>query len=249
MNIELQTRIVTTRDDWSLARFELLASISREKSNDFESRLFAVTTCGGEPLEAANPVLSILYRGDFEEVWLSTVDTGAAFRQTEYVGSPESWTVQIDWPNCDPGADNELRQLEVAADIRPVRVDEWSPADVVVFLPSCPHEGAVHGQQDRDALVIRNGFNLTVAFECSRGRGRFIAECRLHRFAEDNFDLQWAHPSFVNEPAGVPMLRDPAAVASVRVYVRNVATWLALLESDEWESLVWNRSLESFSHA
>lgn len=141
MSLELQTRIVTTRDDWSLARFELLASISREKNDDFESRLFAVTTCGREPPEAANPVLSILYRGDFEEVWLSTVDTGAAFRQREYVGSPEPRTVQIDWPNCHPGADNELRQLEVAADIRLVRVDEWSPADVVVFLPSLPSRG------------------------------------------------------------------------------------------------------------
>jgi hypothetical protein len=247
MSLELQTRIVTTRDDWSLARFELLASISREKNDDFESRLFAVTTCGREPLEAANPVLSILYRGDFEEVWLSTVDTGAAFRQREYVGSPGQFRstgpTVIPAPTMSCGS-SRLRQISVSYALTSGR-----PPTLLCSCRVALARGAAHGQEDRDALVIRNGFNLAVAFECSRGRGRFIAECRLHRFAEDNFDLQWAHPSFVNEPAGVPMLRDPAAVASVRVYVRNVATWLALLESDEWESLVWNRSLESFSHA
>lgn len=34
-----------------------------------------------ESLEAADPILSVLYRGAFDAAWLATVDTRAGFRQ------------------------------------------------------------------------------------------------------------------------------------------------------------------------
>lgn len=67
------------------------------------------------------------------------------------------------------------------------------------------------------------GFKLAMAFEASPGKGRFIAECSFYHFADDLGDQA--------------ILRELTALASVRIYVRNVATWLALLEIDESESV------------
>jgi hypothetical protein len=64
-----------------------------------------------------------------------------------------------------------------------------------------------------------------MTFEASPGKGRFIAECSFYHFADASGDHA--------------VLGEPTALASVRIYVRNVATWLALLESDESESLTW----------
>jgi hypothetical protein len=105
----------------------------------------------------------------------------------------------------------------------------------VPFLPSHPHEGAVHAPENEDARVIAQGrskatgrrFNLAVAFEASRGKGRAIAESSFHHFADYNWDPRRGSPSFVTEAPGDAILRDPAALASVHRYVRNVATWLA----------------------
>jgi hypothetical protein len=68
-------------------------------------------------------------------------------------------------------------------------------------------------------------FKPAMAFEASPGKGRFIAECSVYHFAGNSSD----HAA----------LSEPMALASVRIYVRNVATWLALLESDESDSLTW----------
>jgi hypothetical protein len=58
IKILLQTTIVTSRDDWAIARFELLANCLRLQKDGFGTPLFAVTARDREPLEAVDPVLS-----------------------------------------------------------------------------------------------------------------------------------------------------------------------------------------------
>lgn len=82
------------------------------------------------------------------------------------------------------------------------------------------------------STVIDKLFKLAMAFEASPETGRFIAECSFYHVAEDCGDHA--------------MWREPTGLASVRIYVRNVATWLALLESDEWERISWNRSVTRY---
>jgi hypothetical protein len=120
--------------------------------------------------------------------------------------------------------------------VHPVLSDPTSPTGAIRFLPSHPHEGAVSAPQIECARVIARGrrskatgrpFNLSVAFESVEGKGRAIAESSFHHFADYNWDPRAGCPGFVDEPAGDGMLREPAAAASVRRYVRNVASWLA----------------------
>jgi hypothetical protein len=66
-----------------------------------------------------------------------------------------------------------------------------------------------------------------VAFERTHGKGRAIAESSFHHFADYNWDPRKGCPSFVSEPSGDGMLRNPEALASVQLYARNVAAWLA----------------------
>ncbi len=89
--------------------------------------------------------------------------------------------------------------------------------------------------EEQGARVIARGrskvtgrpFNIAVAFESFQGRGRAIAESSFHHFADYNWDPRCGCPTFVDEPSGDAMLREPQALTSVQLYVRNVATWLA----------------------
>ena len=283
IRILLQTTIVPTPDDWSIARFELLANFLRQQQDDAGNPLFAVTARDRESPEAADPVLSTLHRSDFDEMWLFAVDTGAGLRPEEIDAISEfrrggrgllvardhmdlgcsvcnldgvgpahvfhtknhdarfplerddPYTVHIDWPNFHSGANGDFQQVEVVGDTHPVLVDVSSPTGAIQFLPSHPHEGAVNAPENEDARVIASGrskvtgkrFNLAVALEGSRGKGRAIAASSFHHFVDYNWDPRVSCPTFVDEPAGDAMLREPAALASVQRYVRNVATWLA----------------------
>lgn len=109
------------------------------------------------------------------------------------------------------------------------------------FLPAHPHEGAV-GVPDgeRHARVIATGkslttdrsFNLAVAFERRNDGhgnrlGRAVAESSFHHFADYNWDIEMGCPSFVEEAPGNAVEKNPARLADVKAYVRNLALWLA----------------------
>lgn len=276
MKILLQTTIVPTENDWSIARFSLLTSLLREQG-------FDVTARDRESRDAPDSVLSRVHESDFDEVWLFAVDTGdglkteecraiSAFRRRgggllvtrdhmdlgssvcdlDGVGAAhvfrsrnrdtsvpverdDPFTKQIEWPNFHSGANGDFQSVEIVGELHPVLLDESSPGGVIRFLPSHPHEGAVIAPEDSGARVIARGrskatgrpFNLAVAFDGGNGRGRAIAESSFHHFADYNWDPRFGAPSFVEEPPGEGMLREPEAAASVRAYVRNVATWLA----------------------
>lgn len=57
--------------------------------------------------------------------------------------------------------------------------------------------------------------------------GRAIAESSFHHFADYNWDTSKGCPSFVTEGRGDEIRRDPEKLRDVKVYVSNVARWLA----------------------
>ena len=76
IKILLQTTIVPTTDDWSIARFQLLSSFFNQQRDAAGKPLFEVTA--RDRAAATNdPVLSTLQRSDFDEMWLFAVDTGS----------------------------------------------------------------------------------------------------------------------------------------------------------------------------
>ena len=103
-------------------------------------------------------------------------------------------------------------------------------------LPAHPHEGVVGAPPSLagaarvvasgTSLVSGSRFNLCVAVE-EAGKGRAVSDSSFHHFADYNWDPRLGCPSFVSEPAGEAVVRDPAALDDVACYVRNIAAWLA----------------------
>jgi len=80
--------------------------------------------------------------------------------------------------------------------------------------------------------VTGRSFNLIVAFERARDEhgnalGRAIAESSFHHLVDYNWDTSLGCPSFLIEPPGDQIRRDPARLGDIRTYVSNLARWLA----------------------
>jgi hypothetical protein len=65
-----------------------------------------------------------------------------------------------------------------------------------------------------------------VAFEGGEGQGRGVAQSTFHHFADYNWDPREGAPSFVDEPPGDAILRDPEALRQTKQYMANLAGWL-----------------------
>ena len=74
--ILLQTTIPTTRDDWSIARFGLLAEFLDGQNAADGSRLFTVDARDRDRASGPDGMLSRIDESDVEELWLFAVDTG-----------------------------------------------------------------------------------------------------------------------------------------------------------------------------
>lgn len=74
--ILLQTTIPTTEDDWSIARFSLLARLLREQRDESGDRLYEVIMRDRDPPGRPDSILSTIDRSDFDQLWLFAVDTG-----------------------------------------------------------------------------------------------------------------------------------------------------------------------------
>jgi len=83
INILLQTTIVPTADDWSIARFELLSSFLSRQQDAAGKALFAVTARDRATADRIDPVLATLHESDFDEMWLFAVDTGQGLKPPE----------------------------------------------------------------------------------------------------------------------------------------------------------------------
>jgi hypothetical protein len=283
IEILLQTTIPAASDDWSIARFHLLANSLRHERDSDQQPLFNVTARDRDPPGAPDSVLSGLERSEFDQLWLFAVDTGdglsaedcraiSNFRRRggglmltrdhmdlgcsvcgiEEVGAahhfhsknvdpglpPERddpYTTTISWPNFHSGANGDYQLIQVEGARHAVLSNPAAPTGAIRYLPSHPHEGAVSAPPGSDARVIASGtskatgrtFNIAVAFESVAGRGRAIAESTFHHFADYNWNTRLGAPSFVTEPPGDALRREPAAMADTQRYVRNIALWLS----------------------
>jgi len=145
-------------------------------------------------------------------------------------------TPAILWPNYHSGANGDFQQITAIGPTHAVLYDPDAPDGRLHYLPAHPHEGAVGAPAgDASARVIATGiskatgraFNIAVAFERSDAGGRAVAQSTFHHFADYNWNPAAGCPTFVSEKPGDGLAHSPAAQASVRRYVRNLAMWLA----------------------
>jgi hypothetical protein len=84
--ILLQTTIPTTEDDWSIARFAMLADHLASLTDADGARLFEVTARDRDPPGAPDAVLSTLPTSTFDAVWLFAVDEGDGLTSEDCAG-------------------------------------------------------------------------------------------------------------------------------------------------------------------
>ena len=193
----------------------------------------------------------LLVARDHQDVGCSVCDLGpvggAHFFHSKHPELDESRhapddveTTTISWPNYHSGRNGDYQEITPLEPIHELLLDPASPSGVVGFFPAHPHEGAVGVPRDEPhARVIATGrstttgraFNLAVAFERTTDEhgnalGRAVAESSFHHFADYNWDVGKGCPSFVSEPPGDEVAKDPARLDDVKTYVRNLALWL-----------------------
>ena len=152
----------------------------------------------------------------------------------------DTQTESISWPNYHSGRNGDCQRIQPVGSVHELLRDPAS-SGVIEYFAAHPHEGAVGvPAEERNARVIATGtsqttgrvFNLVVAFDRARDAdgnllGRGIAESSFHHFADYNWDTDRGAPSFVTEPLGDGIKREPRALDHIKVYVRNLAAWLA----------------------
>jgi hypothetical protein len=153
----------------------------------------------------------------------------------------DSATQEISWPNYHSGSNGDYQTIAPEGSMHELLRDDSSPSGRVEYFPAHPHEGGVGVPEDEpDARVIATGtskatkrpFNLIVAFERTPDEhghtlGRAVAESSFHHFVDYNWDTQAGCPSFLAEPPGDQIQREPQKLEGVKTYVRNLALWLA----------------------
>jgi len=144
----------------------------------------------------------------------------------------------ISWPNYHSGSNGDYQKI---TPVEPVHELLRNGAGVIEYFPAHPHEGSVGVPEGEEhARVIARGtsqatgreFNLVVAFDERQDRhgnrlGRALAESSFHHFVDYNWDTSKGCPSFLYEPPGDKIKRDPARLADIKTYVSNASRWLA----------------------
>jgi hypothetical protein len=242
---------VTARDRDRLGAPDSVLS-TLDKTRFDQVWLFAVDTGNGLTGEDCAGLSSYRRAGGGVMVTRDHMDLGSSVCKIVAVGAahhfhthnvdPEAllerddpYTTQISWPNFHSGANGDYQVIEALRPVHPVLSNPSSPTGAIRYLPSHPHEGAVSAPAGQSARVIATGvskatarrFNIAVAFEAHDGLGRAIAQSTFHHFADYNWDVRSGAPSFVDEPPGGSLVREPAAIADTQRYSRNVAFWLA----------------------
>jgi len=150
-------------------------------------------------------------------------------------------TETISWPNYHSGSNGDYQTVAPVEPVHELLLNPDNESGVVEYLPAHPHEGGVGVPVGVDhARVIATGtsrvthrpFNLIVAFESAldgdgNTLGRAVAESSFHHFVDYNWDLSKGFPSFLVEPPGDQIKREPEKLGDVKTYVSNLARWLA----------------------
>ena len=149
-------------------------------------------------------------------------------------------TTSISWPNYHSGSNGDYQKITPVSPIHELLRTEENASGTIEYFPAHPHEGSVGVPEGEDsARVIATGkskttgreFNLIVALDekdhPERGlSGRAIAESSFHHFVDYNWDTSKGCPSFLLEPPGDEIERDPRKLNHIKTYVGNVARWL-----------------------
>ena len=147
----------------------------------------------------------------------------------------------ISWPNYHSGNNGDYQNITPVKPVHELLLNPSNPSGVIEYFPAHPHEGSVGvSEGEKHARVIATGisrvsqrpFNLIVAFESaadSHGNqlGRAVAESSFHHLVDYNWDTSKGCPSFLAEPPGDQIKREPEKLADIKAYVENVARWLA----------------------
>jgi hypothetical protein len=150
-------------------------------------------------------------------------------------------TKSISWPNYHSGSNGDYQRITPVEPVHELLQNAASSSGMVEFFPAHPHEGAVGvPENENTARVIATGkslvtgkpFNLIVAFERSPDAhgnllGRGIAESSFHHFVDYNWDINSGCPSFLEEAPGDGIARQPHLLQDTKIYMRNLALWLA----------------------
>jgi len=149
----------------------------------------------------------------------------------------------ISWPNYHSGSNGDYQRVSPVAPVHELLENRDNASGVIEYFPAHPHEGSV-GVPDGEAQarVIATGtskvtgrdFNLIVAFERANDAhgnslGRAIAESSFHHLVDYNWDTSSGCPSFLHEPLGDEIKREPKKLGDIKTYVSNAARWLAPL--------------------
>jgi hypothetical protein len=149
-------------------------------------------------------------------------------------------TKSISWPNYHSGSNGDYQKVTPTGTVHELLRNPDSASGVIEYFPAHPHEGGVGVPEgESDARVIATGtsqvthrpFNLMVAFEQAADNhgntlGRAVAESSFHHFVDYNWDTSMGCPSFLLEPPGDQIEREPEKLEDVKTYVRNLALWL-----------------------
>lgn len=152
----------------------------------------------------------------------------------------------ISWPNYHSGSNGDYQRVTPVAPVHGLLRNADSASGVIEYFPAHPHEGGVGVPEgEKNARVVATSvsrvtgrpFNLMIAFEGSEDGhghrlGRAVAESSFHHFADYNWDTSMGCPSFVTEPPGDQIKREPEKLGDVKAYVRNLALWLAPSDSE-----------------
>lgn len=146
----------------------------------------------------------------------------------------------ISWPNYHSGSNGNYQKITPTEPVHELLRNPGSSSGMIEYFPAHPHEGGVGVPEGEEhALVIATGisqvthrpFNLMVAFEKAKDRhgnmlGRAVAESSFHHLVDYNWDVSMGCPSFLIEPPGDQIRREPEKLEDVKRYVRNLAVWL-----------------------
>ncbi|MBD2775301.1 hypothetical protein [Iningainema tapete] len=244
---------VTARDRQSDDDDPILSNID---SSEFDELwLFAVDIGGGLTQKEVEAIARFRQRGGGMLVARDHQDLGSCICNLEDIGTanffhtknpdPEEsrrciddpYTTYISWPNYHSGSNGDYQIITPTQPIHELLHNPQAPSGVIEFFPAHPHEGGVGVPKDvENARVIATGkskvsdrpFNLAVIFESTKDTpGRVVSESTFHHFADYNWDIEKGCPSFVDEPPGDGMKKEPRALDDIKTYVRNLAVWLS----------------------
>jgi hypothetical protein len=147
----------------------------------------------------------------------------------------------ISWPNYHSGSNGDYQRVAPVEPLHELMRSASATSGRIEYFPAHPHEGGVGVPEGESRVrviatgtsqVTKRPFNLMVAFEKDQDRhgntlGRAVAESSFHHFVDYNWDTSMGCPSFLAEPPGDQISREPERLEDVKTYVRNLALWLA----------------------